>query len=237
MQITLSNKPDKELSNTFIMDTNKSLPRLSRRQVLKWFAAAAAASQASPFFAFSQEYVPAAAGYGTDPKVNDIYQRGDFWPLTLSSEQRKTVTALADVILPADDLGPAASQLRVPDFIDEWVSAPYPKQQSDRKTVFAGLTWIDEESNRLFKKDFAGLNLEQQQSICDVLSNQDHSDTKLRQAASFFRTFTSLSMGAYYSTPEGWKAIGYTGNVPSATFAGPPQEVLDKLGLEQTVKS
>ncbi len=219
------------------METHESLPRLSRRQVLKWFAAAAAASQASPFMAFSQDSLPAAVGYGSDPKVNDIYKRGDFWPLTLSPEQRKTVTALADVILPADDLGPAASQLRVPDFIDEWVSAPYPKQQRDRETVLAGLTWINEESNRQFKKDFADLTIKQQQSLCDVLSKQDHIDSKIRQAASFFRTFTSLSMGAYYSTPEGWKAIGYTGNVPSATFAGPPQEVLDKLGLEQTVKS
>lgn len=219
------------------METHESLPRLSRREVLKWFAAAAAASQVTPFFAFSQDALPAAEGYGPDPKVNGVYKRGDFWPLTFSSEQRRTATALADVILPADDLGPAASQLRVPDFIDEWVSAPYPKQKRDRETVLPGLKWINEESNRRFKKTFPGLNIEQQQSLCDTLSKQDHTDVKLRQAAAFFRTFTSLSMGAYYGTPEGWKAIGYTGNVPSATFAGPPQEVLDKLGLEQTVKS
>jgi hypothetical protein len=219
------------------MDTHETLPRLSRRQVLKWFAAAAAASQATPFLAFSQDSVHDAVGYGSDPKLNEIYKRGDFWPLTFSSKQRKTVTALADVILPTDDLGPAASQLRVPDFIDEWVSAPYPKQQADGKTVLSGLKWIDEESNQRFKKNFADLNIKQQQSICDVMCKQDHTDSKLKQAASFFRTFTSLSMGAYYSTPEGWKAIGYTGNTPSPTFAGPPQEVLDKLGLEQTVKS
>jgi hypothetical protein len=219
------------------METHKSLPRLSRRDVLKWFAAAAAASQATPFMAFSQDSAPDAVGYGTDPQLNQIYKRGDFWPLTLSSKQRKTVTALADVILPADDLGPAASQLRVPDFIDEWVSAPYAKQQQDRKTVLSGLKWIDEESNRLFTKNFSELNIKQQQSICDVLCKQDHQDSKLKQAASFFRTFTSLSMGAYYSTPEGWKAIGYTGNIPSPTFAGPPQEVLAKLGLVQTVKT
>ena len=218
------------------METPESLPRLSRRQVIKWFAAAAAAYQAPPFLAFSQDAGSAAAGYGQDPKLNEVYQRGDFWPLTLSEKQRKAVTALADVILPADNLGPAASQLRVPDFIDEWVSAPYPKQQSDRKVVLSGLSWIDEESNRRYKKGFADLNIGEQQSMCDVLSKQDHKDAELRKAAAFFRTFTALSMGAYYSTPEGWKAIGYTGNIPSATFAGPPQEVLDKLGLEQTVK-
>ena len=124
------------------METHESLPRLSRRQVLKWFAAAAAASQATPFLAFSQDPILAAEGYGPDPKVNQVYKRGDFWPLTFSAEQRKTVTALADVILPADELGPAASQLRVPDFIDEWVSAPYPIQQRDRKTILEGLDWI-----------------------------------------------------------------------------------------------
>ena len=43
-------------------------------------------------------------------------------------------------------------------------------------------------------------------------------------------------MGAYYGTPKGWKAIGYVGNMPLPALDGPPQEVLDKLGLEQTVK-
>ncbi|MCZ6672358.1 MAG: gluconate 2-dehydrogenase subunit 3 family protein [Verrucomicrobia bacterium] len=219
------------------MDTHELPPRLSRRQVLKWFAAATAASQATPFLAFSQDSIPPALGYGSDPKVTGIYKPGDFWSLTLSSQQRKTVTALVDVILPADDLGPAASLLRVPDFIDEWVSAPYPKQQIDQGIVLPGLKWIDEESDRRFNKNFADLNSKQQQAICDDLCKPDLADPKLREAASFFHTFTSLSMGAYYSTPEGWKAIGYVGNTAMATFDGPPKAILDKLGLEQTVKS
>ena len=101
------------------MENNDTLPRLSRRDVIKWFAAAAAASQAAPFLSLAQNAPPAAQGYGTDPKVAGIHKAGDFWPLTLTSAQRKTVTALADVILPADSLGPAASALRVPDYIDE----------------------------------------------------------------------------------------------------------------------
>ena len=218
------------------METHPSLPRLSRRQVLKWFAASAAASQTAPFLAFSQDTAPAAVGYGPDPKMNQVYQRGDFWQLTLSPRQHKTVTALVDVILPADALGPAASQLRVADFIDEWVSAPYPQQQSDRAIVLPGLEWVDEESNRRFAQDFAQLTLKQQEVLCDVMCEQDHADAELRQAASFFRKFTSLTMGAYYSTPEGWRAIGYVGNVPSASFDGPPKALLDQLGLEQTVQ-
>jgi hypothetical protein len=42
-------------------------------------------------------------------------------------------------------------------------------------------------------------------------------------------------MRAYYAKPEGGKAIGYVGNVPTPTFDGPPKEVLDILGVEETV--
>jgi hypothetical protein len=52
----------------------------------------------------------------------------------LDDSQRRLVTFLADLILPEDEYGPAASALRVPDFIDEWVSAPYPKQRATPKT-------------------------------------------------------------------------------------------------------
>ena len=96
------------------MEKNDSLPRLSRRDVIKWFAAAAAASQVAPLISLAQNAPPAAQGYGTDPKVAGVFKAGDFWPLTLTSAQRKTVTSLADVILPADSLGPAASAVRVP---------------------------------------------------------------------------------------------------------------------------
>lgn len=217
------------------MDKIKSQPRLSRRRVLKWFAAAAAAGEAEIFSAFGAGAAPAVVGYGTDPVVANVYQAGDFWPLTLSAPERKAVTALADVIFPADDLGPAASALRVPDFIDEWVSAPYPQQQEDRAVILPGLKWIDEESRRRYRRDFGDLAESEQRAICDDLCGPEGEDPKLKEAAAFFQNFTGICLSAYYGTPEGWNAIGYIGNVPSGIFEGPPKEVLDQLGLEQTV--
>ena len=53
-----------------------------------------------------------------------------------------------------------------------------------------------------------------------------------RAAFSFFRLFRDRVAGGYYSTPEGWKAIGYAGNVPLVgDYPGPPPEVLKHLGL------
>ena len=182
------------------------------------------------------EVAVAAKGYGTDPELNKIYSPGDVWPLTMTAKEKRAATALADVILPADDLGPAASEVRVSDYVDEWVSAPYPSQQAIRPEILKGLDWIDVESEKRFGKEFGGLDEKQQTAICDDICDTENAKREFKEASRFFRSFRSLAMGAYYSTPEGWKAIGYVGNTPLLTFDGPPPEVLKKLGIEQTVK-
>jgi hypothetical protein len=204
---------------------------------LKWFAAVAAATQLPDFGrAEPTAAAPPAKGYGMDPDLSKFYQPGDFWPLTLTREQRATVTALADLILPADHLGPAASAVRVPDFIDEWVSAPYALQQKDRDALLPGLKWLEGESQKRFSKDFASLGDAEQRAIADDICWPADAKAEFKKAAAFFVKFRSLAASAYYGTEAGWKAIGYVGNVPLASFDGPPPEVLAKLGLEQTVK-
>ncbi len=221
--------------------TTPDQPRLPRRTVLKWFAAATAALQLGDTRLFGAE-APAgvppitATGYGSDPQLNKFYNPGDLWPLTLTAAQRAAATALADVIIPADDLGPAASQVRVIDFVDEWVSAPYPGQLHDRGIVLPGLDWLDAESTRRFSAVFAKLTAEQQKAICDDLCFEPKAKPEFKVGAQFFAKFRALAGAAYYATPDGWKAIGYVGNLPSLTYDGPPPEVLAKLGLEQTVK-
>jgi Gluconate 2-dehydrogenase subunit 3 len=227
------------------MNPNDSQERLSRREVLKWFVAAAAVMSANnslPFTgaAFGADATDAAGAagarpYGTDPDLMKVYHRGDVWPLTLTEQQRRTVTALCDVILPADHLGPAASALGVPAFIDEWVSAPYPMQQADRPVILNGLAWLETESRNRFAQEFFALTPAQQHAICDDICHTETARPEFKQAASFFAQFRSIAAGGYFSTPEGWKAIGYVGNVPTATFDGPPRDVLEKLGVEQTV--
>ncbi len=206
--------------------------RIDRRSVLKWFAAAAAGSQLGDV-GFAE---PAAKGYGTDPNLAKFYKPGEFWPLTFTAEQRQTVTALVDVLFPEDHLGPSASSLRVQDYIDEWVSAPYPLQQKDRTALMPGLKWLEEESKKRFQKDFASLSTEQKHAICDDICGATPVKAEFKKGAAFFSKMKSLAASAYYGTDAGWKAIGYVGNISLATFDGPPPDVLALLGVEQTVK-
>ena len=221
-------------------------PRPDRRTAIKWMLTAAASTTllsrlgqgattptgASPGAAPSTSAAPVtAAGYGSDPDLVKIYKPGDVWPLTLNDTQRATAAALCAVIIPADATSPSAAELAVHDFIDEWISAPYPDQAKDRPLILDGLAWIEAESQRRFSRDFAALNATEQGAICDDICFTDKAAPSFTEAAKFFARFRDLTAGGFYTTPQGMKDIGYTGNMPLASFDGPPSAVLQKLGL------
>lgn len=192
------------------------------------------ASQAVTKRAASRPSGPAEP-YGGDPNLLKVYEPGDLWPLTFTDAQRKTASVLADLIIPKDRLGPAASEVGVPAMIDEWISAPYPEQQADRPIVLQGLAWLDAEAQKRFGKPFAQLEATQHHAICDDICFTETAKPPFREAAEFFSKFRSICAGAYYATPAGFQAIGYVGNVPLEKFDGPPPEVLQRLGVTQTV--
>src|SRR5262245_40080814 len=128
--------------------------RVDRRTALKWVAMAASTVPLLHGRVFAAPPVAKAKGYGTDPNVNKVYKPGELWPLTLTPGLRRAAAALCDVIIPADSSSPAASDVGVVDFIDEWISAPYETQRADRKTILEGLGWLEKESKGRFKAFF-----------------------------------------------------------------------------------
>jgi hypothetical protein len=208
---------------------------MDRRKAIQWMFGAAATVAARDTGLHAAEGTtaapPLAKGYGPDPSMVKVYQPGDVWPLTLTEPQRHAARALCDVIIPADESSPSASAVGVPDFIDEWISSPYPAQAGDRRIVLEGLKWIDAEANRRFKKAFADLTSEEQTAICDGLCHPAKTKPEHKTAAAFFKRYRDLTAGGYYTTAEGMKAIGYVGNKASATFDGPPIEALKHVGL------
>jgi len=211
------------------------LPRLDRRTALKWMLTAAAALAVTDRLMLAQTPKSAAApgtkGYGVDALLNKDYQPGDFWPLTLTEAQRRTAAALCALIIPAEGAVPSAADLKVHDFIDEWISSPYPDQQGDRETILTGLAWIDVEARQRFGKEFAALETAQMAAIADDICHAPDAKPEHAAGAKFFSRFRDLTTSGFFSTPEGMKDIGYIGNMPLAEFKGPPPEVLRKLGL------
>jgi len=207
------------------MNDNEPI-RMDRREALKWMVAATATLPALNYSSFGAPTT--APGLGTDPNLLEPIVP---WPRTLTREQLRTVTALCDMIIPHDDKSPGASAVGVPDFLDEWVSAPYPEQQADRKQILEGLAWLNAESRNRFKKEFAELSETEKQQICDDICHVPTAKRECKSAAQFFGKFRNLTAGGFYTTKEGMKDIQYIGNIPLEAFEGPPPEVLAHLKL------
>jgi gluconate 2-dehydrogenase gamma chain len=205
-----------------------------RREALKKLvtgAAAALPTGAAMTAARSQEASRPPAVPVRPPSDPDLFAQMPHWEKILTTEERRTASALCNTILPADDISISASDAGVPDFIDEWVSAPYPPQMADREIVRGGLAWINTESVKRFEKPFADLSAEQRTAICDDICHAPDAKPEFAFGARFFALFRDLTTSGFYTTEHGRNDLGYIGNVPLASFDGPPVEVLRHLGL------
>jgi hypothetical protein len=207
---------------------------MDRRTSIKWMLTAAASVSSLGGMAFARTTLRSplgGSGYGTDPKLIDPYKPGELWPLTFTAPQRKTATALSDLIIPADDMSPSASAVGVIDFLDEWISAPYEQNRKDRKLILDGFAWLDRESARRFSTTFAALGKEKQTAICDDICYVETAKPPFADAATFFARYRDLTAGGFYTTPVGRKDLQFVGNRPLERYDGPPIEALKKAGL------
>ena len=178
-----------------------------------------------------------APGYGTDPNL--VHPQPVPWPRTLTDHQLETFRVLADILIPAEGELPSASQVGVVEVIDAWVSAPYPDQQLHRSMLLSGIDWCDRESQRRFSTPFAAASPKDQIAIVDEIADPQ-GPPALEGPRQFFAGLRQLVTGAYYTSPEGVRELGYQGNVPIAgDYPGPTEEAmahlneqLEKLGLE-----
>ena len=210
--------------------------RINRRVALQWISSATVAipllelELAAAKKPGVRPPSAVAKGYGPDPDLIRKYNPGDLWPLTFDKDQRRQMIVLCDVIMPADKTSPSASSLGVHDFVDEWISSPYPAQAGDRKTILEGMKLLEEKSVRRGKPDFVSLPAKEQLVICEDLARKAKANQN-RFPGSFFYRLRNLVAGGYYTTPDGMKDIGYVGNIAQAEWNGPPAEVLKKLNL------
>jgi hypothetical protein len=212
---------------------------ISRRNALKGLLSGAAGAATIPAIAAPNHTEPAPPVHASrfvfhDP---DFTQPVKFpWEKLLSAEELATTTALADLILPTDETSPAASEVGVPDFINEWISADYPEHQEDRETIRGGLGWLSTESFKRFAKRFEELDGVQQSQIADDICDSTKAKPEHHVGAVFFKRFRQLCVGGYYSHSQTWKSLGYIGNISvGGPYPGVPAEVIEKLGLQDVV--
>lgn len=178
-----------------------------------------------------EELQAAASGPRGTPGDPDLLRPKFTWTNKLSAAELVTLTALCDMIIPADAKSPSAAAVGVPAYINHWVSAPYDGNQRELIRVRGGLAWLNTESRRRFGKTFARASNAERTQICDDICYVPNAKEEHKAAARFFDRVRDLTSEGFYTTDAGMKDIGYIGNVAMPKFDGPPPAVLKHLGL------
>jgi hypothetical protein len=152
-----------------------------------------------------------------------------------------TITILADIIIPRDDISGSASDAKVPDFIEFMV-----KDRPDNQIPMrGGLRWLDVESLKRFEKPFKDLDQKQQLNIVDDIAypeitykDEKGNDVKkgrkakmgMAQGIAFFNLMRDMTVSGFFTSEIGVKDVGYAGNTPNK-WNGVPDDVLKQYGL------
>lgn len=133
-----------------------------------------------------------------------------------TAAQHRTVDALTEVLIPADDRSPGASAARVADYLDVILDeAPAGAQQAWRD----GLAALDAASTSQYGQPFVGLTADQQIAVVtEAARNEESPTTPLEK---FFGEAKGRTIHGYYTSAVGiHQELKYKGNQFLAEFVG-----------------
>ncbi|WP_332732513.1 gluconate 2-dehydrogenase subunit 3 family protein [Flavihumibacter sp.] len=148
-----------------------------------------------------------------------------------TDHEMATITILADIIIPKDEVSGSASEAGVPDFI-EFIVKDMPYHQTPMR---GGLRWLDMQCFRQFDKSFKDCSEEQRIAMVDQIAYPQKAAPGMQQGVAFFNLMRDLTASGFYTSPIGVKDIGYVGNAPNQ-WNGVPDDVLKQYGLAYTEK-
>ena len=152
-------------------------------------------------------------------------------PKFFTPEELATITVLADIIIPKDELSGSASDAKVADFI-EFIVKDEPDLQIPMQ---GGLRWLDVQCLSRYQKAFKDCSSQQQIEIVDEIAYPAKAKPEMAYGVSFFNLMRNLTATGFYSTETGWKDMGYVGNTPNQ-WKGVPDDVLKQYNLAYSEK-
>lgn len=152
-------------------------------------------------------------------------QQGKYKPKALNAHEYATLQHLSDLIVPADERSPGALAANAADFIDFLCAAT-----DDMKRIYTGgFAWLDDEMARRYDgRNFLAASPAQQKEMLDLIAFRENraKDPAIGPGVQFFSWARNMVVDAYYTSPIGYKELGYMGNSAMAHFSV-PQEAVD----------
>lgn len=187
----------------------------NRRTALRTLAAGAVGAATSSIWV---ESLSALASQQAHARTAQAAMAAQKWaPRVLSPKQNEAVIVLTELIIPGTDT-PGARAARVNRFID---AVLHEAPRTDRDAFLRGLSWMDERSQTLFKKDVVGASAAQRTALLTTLSSDKNQAEEDRVGIQFFRAIKSMTIDGYYTSEIGLRQeLGDNGQLFFAQFAG-----------------
>jgi gluconate 2-dehydrogenase gamma chain len=204
---------------------------VSRRAALKVLGAVPIAGALGSSIAWGQQAAPQQGQPMTHPapSAGAPAKRAFF-----TAAEWRTVSVLADDIIPRDARSGSATDAGVPAYIDFQLSVPE-TSESERYAMRGGLAWLNTESRKRFKKNYASLTESQRHAILDDIAWPAKAKPEFSHGAAFYGRFRDFVGSGFFSSAMGWKDLRYEGNVFNPNWQGCPEPAMKKLGVSFAV--
>jgi len=144
-----------------------------------------------------------------------------------TEHEMATITVLADIIIPKDEVSGSASEAGVPAFI-EFMVKDIPSNQVPMR---GGLRWLDLQSQKRYKNPFIKCKKEEQLALVDEIAYPEKAKPEMMQGVAFFSLMRNFTTSGFFTTEMGIKDLGYVGNRPGV-WTGVPADVLKAHGFD-----
>jgi hypothetical protein len=183
----------------------------TRRHTLKFMAESAAATLGFPILIQAAQAIPDAAHTPArqTPAASYVLKYFD-------TQQTRTLEALSEVIIPADDHSAGAAAAKVYEYIDEIVFSS-PDHVKEEWT--GGLAAMDRMAMGQYGQEFAKCSKPQQAALMESISRNE--DQPATPEEKFFVLLKTTTIDGYYTSTVGiHQDLEYQGNTMVLEFPG-----------------
>ena len=149
-----------------------------------------------------------------------------FDPRFFSANEWADVTVLVDLIIPKDQRSGAATDAKVPEYMD-FICAEY---DSTGDWMRSGLMWVEGNASGRFQKRFSDLAADQQTQILNDIAWPARAKPEHQDGVKFFNRFRDLTASGFWSSQVGVQDLQYQGNTFVREWTGCPPEQRAKIG-------
>jgi hypothetical protein len=182
---------------------NEKMERLSRREIVQKLLSGVAVGAGLPLVASSHPIYRLLENGETLDRLEEMRGVADWKPLFLKPEQDKTLAALSEVAVPG------STSAKVNQFIDLLLSVDSGEHQRE---FVASLAAVEDEARKWFGRGFAALAQSEMETLLADFSKGAHGEA--------FQNLKEWIAGAYYSSEQGMRELGWNGNYAFESFPG-----------------